>query len=403
MSTIVLNFQRYKQLSLQCWLAYFRALDKHREDGAIQAFDYKLYFPTIILFIRTDQHFITELIGASETYSGLVEKHESLGSTSAYLFQFADEWSDRPCIDLSQSAGCSIRGVRFQHAVDEDDLRRRFPCIEFDKDAPRIESDFDGALLGLNGSNYVSLFDCIIINRYRAAMRMKHVLAATIVLRSTSEQNLLQMMKSHLTLKNNDTPNAVHWCRNDREAEFRIAAQFTSFFMFGQGLRETTLGEFLKTHPDFVKRSLGVDAFEYEPTFEWIDQPEGANYGHAINPDLMVKSKSGTWDIYDLKRPLLDRRSLTKGRAARRRFIDYVEDGIAQLAHYHEYFAFERNREYARNKYGIVCDNPKLVLVVGNWDNIDRRRIDEASRRLNKIEIVDYDTLALAYLNSRRP
>ena len=113
----------------------------------------------------------------------------------------------------------------------------------------------------------------------------------------------------------------------------------------------------------------------------------------AINPDLLIRRQDGFYDIYDLKTAVLDRTRITKGAKRRRRFIDYVEEGIAQLAHYRSYFTSERNAAHAFAKYGVRVSKPNLILVVGNYDNAKPRELEEASRKLGGISIIDYDSL----------
>ncbi len=85
----------------------------------------------------------------------------------------------------------------------------------------------------------------------------------------------------------------------------------------------------------------------------------------------------------------------------RRRFVDYVQEGIAQLANYAEYFTFEKNREHAFEKYGIKVNDPNLVLVVGHFDNANKAEIEEASRQVKgNISIMDYDSFLQLFLLS---
>jgi hypothetical protein len=96
--------------------------------------------------------------------------------------------------------------------------------------------------------------------------------------------------------------------------------------------------------------------------------------------------------IYDLKTAALNKQSLTKGKRSRRRFIDYVNEGIAQLANYKEYFKFPQNQELAWEKYKVKVKTPNLVLVVGSFENANKEEIDEACLPFKNITIIDYDT-----------
>ena len=89
----------------------------------------------------------------------------------------------------------------------------------------------------------------------------------------------------------------------------------------------------------------------------------------------------------------------TKGGHSRRRFIDYVGEGIAQLANYKQYFSYPANANYAKGKYGVETNSPQLILIIGNYENVDIQEIKEASRHMrDNYTIIDWDSLNVAYL-----
>jgi ABC-type antimicrobial peptide transport system permease subunit len=53
-----------------------------------------------------------------------------------------------------------------------------------------------------------------------------------------------------------------------------------------------------------------------------------------------------------------------------------IEEGVAQLANYAEYFTYSQNAAHAKDKYGLSVENPKLVLVVGSWENSSPEEVD---------------------------
>jgi hypothetical protein len=114
----------------------------------------------------------------------------------------------------------------------------------------------------------------------------------------------------------------------------------------------------------------------------------------------MAERADGFFDIYDLKTAQLDRTTLTRGEHRRRRFIDYVEEGMAQLANYREYFAFSRNAALAEQKYGIRVHNPRLTLIAGHTENVDMREVLEACRRYPDFALIDYDTLTQWFIGA---
>ena len=191
----------------------------------------------------------------------------------------------------------------------------------------------------------------------------------------------------------------VHTLQAGLEADCAVAGQFQNFYL-SPGLRETTIGSFLKSHEGILKRAFSARKCIHEPFLRWIDQSSPFPREN-INPDLLLEREDGHFDIYDLKTAALHRDSLTKGETKRRRFIDYVQEGIAQLANYEEYFSSPQNREYAKTHYNVSVSEPKMTLVVGNYDNADETEIVEASRMLrDRFSIIDYDTVTQLFLSA---
>jgi hypothetical protein len=117
----------------------------------------------------------------------------------------------------------------------------------------------------------------------------------------------------------------------------------------------------------------------------------------------MLRRADGHYDICDLKTAALDRPRLTKGKHRRRRFIDYVYEGVAQLANYEDYFSYEMNRQFARSLYCVEVENPALILIVGTFDNASVDEIQEASRQLRpNYRIIDYDTVNALFVKPTR-
>jgi hypothetical protein len=148
-----------------------------------------------------------------------------------------------------------------------------------------------------------------------------------------------------------------------------------------------------------LRNALGATNHYYEPMLPWVVKPAGVDR-EAINPDMLLQRPDGFWDIVDFKTAALDRKNLTKGGHARRRFIDYVYEGLARLANYAEYFSFPANAAFAHQKYGVQVSAPRLILIVGSIENCDPSEIQQALRAHPNAQLFDYDTLLRAYIAS---
>jgi len=277
------------------------------------------------------------------------------------------------------------------HEFEIDALTARFPFLKVYQ-SRLIRKGGHGSVLGFADS-FQSCFveNSALINTDGNLFRCKNILHLIIVRRTIKSPELRDLM-NHIT--SGHEVKGVHTVPNEDAEAVAIAGHLQSLYL-SPGLRETTIGDFLSAYPEILKHGLGASSY-----LRWLEH-DGTVEEEAINPDLLVGRLDGQFDIYDLKTAALDRLNITKGKRNRRRFIDYVNEGIAQLANYRRYFEFEKNREHAFQKYGVLINNPGLVLVVGNWDNSKVQEIKEAALPLHNISLIDFDTLVQHFLGER--
>lgn len=358
-------------------------------------------FPTQIYFTETTKHFSFELVGASVAPKRLQSKVRKCSEINSYFDMFGRALGEqKPFLvfpSREENSGVTLHGLGFL-AGDSSELEDRFPAIK----------NYHGGLVGpeMQGSfaefspDLEAIFfqDCIASDQLGDANRIKHVLFFGLFARKLSEARMRSELercfnngKGHL---GSHIPIGVTEYDQNQDQNYMTMVQLQSLFL-SSGVHETSIGGFLNSHPELVKRVFGTDDFVYEPTFEWIEH-DGQVTETAINPDLLVKRKDGYFDIVDLKLAGITKRSLTKGKRSRRRFVDYVNEGLNQLANYEEYFSFEKNAELAANKYGVKVFEPRLILVVGNQENMNEEEVREALRiyKGRKLTIINYDTVA---------
>lgn len=179
---------------------------------------------------------------------------------------------------------------------------------------------------------------------------------------------------------------------------FLAACQLQSIVRL-QGLHENTIGAFIVNHPEIAKRAFGCSSMHHELSLPWLEH-DGTVEDSEIRPDLLLRRSDGCFDICDFKLAKLDKKSLTRGPRKRRRFVDYINEGIAQLHNYKNYFSFPKNSDYALYNYGISINNPRLILIAGSYENINTQEALEACRPFRDITIIDYDTLSSMFQSS---
>jgi Domain of unknown function (DUF4263) len=244
---------------------------------------------------------------------------------------------------------------------------------------------------------------CTLLNTLDDAYRAKYINYMEILSSSFDMKEYRSILERRLFQGISTTTQGlfgVHYVSHIKHQSQLLSGQFANMFLV-PGIRETSIGEFLRTNPDIVHQAFECNSFVYEPELEWIEGNEKYPEEKSINPDLMIERADGFFDVVDLKTIADKSRSITKGPHKRRRFIDYVNEGIAQLNNYKDYFSYEKNRIHAFSKYKIKVSDPKPYLVVGSYDNVNDEEIKEASRSYkDELVIIDYDTLNSFYLKN---
>ncbi len=383
--------EQFIKITEDLWSQYLSNVQAYLYTGKLSLNEgFVVLFPNILLITATKEHYLVELVGANKKFQGLTVKRHKEDSTSRYLHQFSP--AEGEAMFNVGGGGSSFRYLCLAHMIDLNALESRFPAIKLFRSRLVLNKPEGYGCLFKFLPNFSSthINNCILVNRRESLFRAKHILSLIIVKKNIQKSEYRKYVEN--VFNNQQKITGVHVCSEKLETNIVMAGQLQNLYLL-PGLRETTIGEFINTHSDVLSKAFNTDKYIYEPYFPWIEGPN-ENQNHAINPDLLIQRADGYFDIVDLKTAALMKRKLTKGPRNRRRFIDYVNEGIAQLANYREYFTYDKNKEYARNKYGVELMEPNLILVVGNYENFDPSEIDESARQLDKsIIIVNYDAI----------
>ncbi len=156
---------------------------------------------------------------------------------------------------------------------------------------------------------------------------------------------------------------------------------------------------FIVDNPDIAKGAFDCISIRHELSLPWLEH-DGTVDDFEIRPDLFLQRRDGSFDICDFKLAKLDKKSLTRGPRKRRRFVDYINEGISQLNNYKYYFSFRKNLENALHIHGIYVNNPRLILIAGSYENINKQEVLEACRSFQDVTIIDYDSLSSMFISS---
>jgi hypothetical protein len=392
-----MKLEEFSSICHKFWDGYFQWVQEGIYRGRVVSHGGTLLFPKLLLCTQTRNHLIVELVGADTHYHGLILKEHRQQNIEEYLSQFPDEGHEGAAFHFN-TEGNRIEGGCISHEINFDEAISRFPALQLRQ--TRITRTGSNECLFSFGPQFrnTSIANCVLLHTNGTFLRSKHIIEMLIVAKNYSAHDLESTLHKLVNNSsfNGPTIKGVTTCAPGFEHDYLLVAQLQNLILTPH-LRETTIGEFINQHPNLIYQAFQTEHFEYEPYLEWIETEEG-NLDKAINPDLLFKSPRGTYDVLDLKTALLDKHKITRGERNRRRFIDAVNEGIAQLTNYAEYFKFEKNRNHAFEKYGISVHEPHLYLIVGYYDNSSRKEVEEALRPYNNITVLDYDSMIQMFL-----
>jgi hypothetical protein len=389
-------FDKFKEVSREEWTNYLRFVYNSQLRGQIKPLELIILYPNILICCQTPDHYIVELLGTATDFSYLSAKSTVIDDSNKYFNQFVNtDDSKVPALDLNGKQYINLNGLIFSNNVDKEEINPRLNFIDESKYAI-IMNGYGGSINVPKETDFISISGCIFVNKYSSIIRVKHVNQVLLVRRSTTERNYRSYLQS--LFSKGDHIYGILYCEKTKESEYLLAGQFANVYLF-PNLRETSIGEFIFRNPEFARKAFKSNSIIYEPYLKWCSEINPDN-DEAINPDLLIQREDGLYDIYDLKTAALTKVKVTKGKRSRRRFIDYIEEGVAQLAHYEEYFQYPENQQYAFESYGVKINNPRLFLVAGNLENVNKEQVDEACRRLRNFTLIDYDTISAMYYES---
>lgn len=329
------------------------------------------------------------------THRPLKVVKRELGDARLYFGQFKYPPNTKSGI-VASGGGISTLALITQDAAGE--LERRFPGVacNYLTHLQLVGEDFGPTVQFLDDTQYFQVEDVLLANALNGMVRIRHMRFAVVVSKNTRREDYESYLHRNFPISENSKLVAVQLIPQGKAETSLRAAQFANIFLMNK-LHETSIGSFIDQHREILCSALEAQQLVSEPYLPWV-VPSPDPEEEAINPDLFIQRSDGYWDVYELKLPLLDRKSLTRGRRRRSRFVDSVEDGLAQLAHYREFLAIPEHAALAKEKYNVTFNSPRYVLVVGNYENVNAAEIAAARRRSPDLELIDYDTLLQLYL-----
>jgi hypothetical protein len=398
-----MNARRCSDLASEAFDRYFALVHGALSSGQLTTSirDPVPSFPQTLIVTELRNQFALELVGARRSLRALKVVRHRVDDPRLLLGQFEHP----PELVAGFTADGERSGMKDLALVTQRAraaLSTRFPGVheQFPTQIQFTRPDAGAAISLGPHANLFQLENVLLVNALGTYVRAKHVRFMLIVQKDLPVPTYQAYLSDLLKIEDNAELLAMQLLpRGDAEIAIQ-AAQFANVFLTNR-LRETIIGDFLDTHREILIQGLGARDFVSEPYLPW-QVPSPDRDESAINPDLFVQRLDGFWDVYDLKLPLLERRDVTTGRRRRRRFVQPIEEGIAQLAHYREFLSIPEHAKYAFETYGVEFAEPRYGLIVGNVENVDPKRVADAQRRFERFDLIDYDTLLQMYVLHNR-
>lgn len=356
-------------------------------------------YPSILLVCDTPTHVYGELLGGtSSPPTSLQVVRRSLPSTRDLLGMF-------PSASTGYLFNIDGRRIRLAHLAllskrDRDAFTGRYPELADMHDSTLV---YDGSLdvddafhpICLADDSDLWLDDVLTVASWRGQVRARYFQSAWLIERDASSSELQRRFDYHHPIGGPETGLLTPAVKSQQGSVVR-AANFASLSSVDK-IGETTITKFLEYNEQILLTALDGVSLIPQPYLVWQEGNQDTSE-IAIQPDFMVVDREGEGHVCEVKLPLLERTSLTTGGHRRRRFVNAVTEGIAQLANYREFLSYDRHCRAIYDAYGITIKEPRVILLVGSADNYDPEEVRQAQRMLQPFELIDYDSLRALYL-----
>lgn len=356
-----------------------------------------VYYPTTILCVESEGRLLSvELLGLTKKRVSLkVKKRDNISVRELTLI---DGGIDVELSCFNAGSRSSISNIMFSdkesmglHDSQGNTLSRKFET-RFVLGGPLTH------LMGFSKQSKSCLVsECMLSYVKNNIYRLRYIHQLMMFNSELNEDEIISDMDSFIESEN-DEVFGVHYFSDEKELPW-VKASYLMNLVLNDKIHETTIGDYLNDHSDILLKALGYKKIVYEPSLKWLEKTSD-NPDIYINPDALLQREDGFYDICDFKKGLAKRKSLTKDERKRRRFVDEVNEGLAQLDNYEEYFTYALNAQHAIERFNVNVLSPMKILIIGNIENAKQDEIKQSLRGRSNVLVVDYDSLVASYIGA---
>lgn len=368
----------------------------------------------IIRFGESQDHFICEFTGTIEPKEGLrisasySNKTEKVISTEDFFIKGLRTKTDSAEPSFFQSYSClSFVDENFRHLVDQEET-------------PLSPSVGDFGWFNLNTSGYLFLKEITLGCYINNILNFRYISTGFVFNRKLPGSEIRKILKKYLyvqdfnlTQDNHLGDNSLNWMIGkvpglniygfNNLKNFALQIQSLSIEI----IKEQQIDNYFENHKNLLCSLFGYTRLRGQIK---LKIQNSTNY---FQPDYIGQKYDGYCDIIDLKKGVIPSNSLTRSIRSKRgiikrvRFIDYVNELIAQLHDYKDYFSNPENKAWAAKELGIKIDpeSIRLIGLVGNMNNYKEAEVKKALQPFKKnIFIISYGSFIqfVNYMENKR-
>ena len=356
----------------------------------------KYSFTNILRVAESTNHYICELYGSKEYPLGqrisldIPTKTEKVVNTTSYFVPGTNinDSMTAPCTMFS--SGSAAINARLATKFDFDTVNK---ALNLPKFVPNLSWDVaEIPLAVLPRTNYAYLVNVELIRTDNLKIFYRTIPSAFIVQKSVADAGLYDWLNK--TCSDLVQRGIIIGINPIADAPIEhFSNQLLS--LANQSVNESYIDNFLLENSDYFANALGYQRALSQKVLSWLERTDIDPY--ESKPDYLMERKDGYFDILDLKKGVIPYSSVTKhiksGKDGKARisFNSYVTDLIAQLQDYERFFRYEENSKWALKEYRIKVKNPRLIGIVGNYNNFDNDEVKYAIEPYrDKIKIISY-------------
>ncbi|EPN4480375.1 Shedu anti-phage system protein SduA domain-containing protein [Klebsiella aerogenes] len=395
-----MNLDNFSILCKKKLDGYYKMVESAVSEGRVvnngETVDH-VYYPTTMLCVESERKvFSVELLGLTKKRKSLrVKKRDNISIKQLTLID-RQKKTDSAMFTFGGRGGISnlmlsdAGSQKFQSSQNSP-LAEKF----------RTRIEIGGDLTHVIGFNEKStsciVSECMLSYVNNNVYRLRYIHQLMMFNAELSVEEIIDELDSMIN-SDGDKVFGVHYFSDEKEISW-VKASYLMNLVLNDKIHETTIGDYLNEHSDILLNALSYKGIVYEPTLEWLEKTKD-NPDSYINPDALLQRVDDYYDICDFKKGLTKRKSLTKGERRRRRFVDDVNEGLAQLDNYEEYFKFTQNAQHALDRFNVEVHMPRKILIIGNIENAKQDEVEQALRGRANTLVVDYDSLVSSYIGA---